>query len=201
MQYPEIILYGFLTGMVMSIMLGTVFFALVQNSIDHGFKTGIFISLGVISSDLLLITVSWLNSELIPEGSATDFIVRLCGGIFLLVYGISNLLKKVKPAYPKTEKKQIVKFISLGFFLNVLNPGNYVGWLAISTQLKTVAKYSLSESIFYFAGALSAIFVMECLIAWGASFLKPYITDRFLSRVNKTVGVLFIGFALALFLY
>ncbi|MFM7006193.1 MAG: LysE family translocator [Flavobacteriales bacterium] len=201
MQYPEIILYGFLTGMVMSVMLGTVFFALVQNSIDHGFKTGIFISIGVISSDLLLITLSWLNSELIPNGSTTDFVVRLCGALFLLIYGFYNLLKKVKAAYPKTEKKQIAKFISLGFLLNVLNPGNYIGWLAISTQLKTVAKYSLSESIFYFAGALSAIFLMECLIAWGASFLKPYITDRFLSRVNKTVGVLFIGFALALFLY
>lgn len=185
----------------MSIMLGTVFFALVQNSIDHGFKTGAFIALGVISSDVLLITLSWFNAELIPEGGTTDLIVRICGATFLLFYGLSNLLKKDKAAYPKTEKKQILKFLSMGFLLNVLNPGNYIGWLAITTQLKTVAKYSLSEAVFYFAGALSAIFMMECLISWGAAHLKPYITDRFLSLVNKVVGVLFIGFAIALFLY
>jgi threonine/homoserine/homoserine lactone efflux protein len=42
---------------------------------------------------------------------------------------------------------------------------------------------------------------MECLIARGAAFLKPYITERFLALVNKTVGVLFIAFAIALFFY
>lgn len=198
---PEIVLYGFLTGMVMSIMLGTVFFALVQNSIDHGFKTGVFISLGVIISDILLISLSWFNAELIPEGSTTDWVVRLCGATFLLFYGLSNLFKKENIAYPTTEKKQIAKFIAMGFLLNVLNPGNYIGWLAITTQLQTVAKYSLTEAACYFAGALSAIFIMECLISWGASFLKPYITARFLRLVNRLVGILFIGFAIALFFY
>jgi threonine/homoserine/homoserine lactone efflux protein len=197
----DVILYGFITGMLMSIMLGTVFFALVQNSIDHGFRTGVFIAIGVISSDVLLISLSWFNAELIPEGSTTDLIVRLCGGIFLLLYGLSNLLKKDKASFPKTEQKRVVKFISMGFFLNALNPGNYIGWLAITTQIKTVAQYSLSDSVFYFSAALGAIFVMECLIARGAAFLKPYITERFLALVNKTVGVLFIAFAIAVFFY
>lgn len=198
---PDIIFYGFLTGVLMSVMLGTVFFALVQNSIDHGFRTGFFIAIGVISSDILLIALSWFNAELIPEGSTTDLIVRLCGGVFLLLYGLSNLLKKEKASYPKTEKKRMVKFISMGFFLNALNPGNYIGWLALTTQIKTVAQYTLSDAVFYFSGALSAIFVMECVIAWGAAFLKPYITERFLALVNKIVGVVFIAFSIALFFY
>ena len=98
----------------MSVMLGTVFFALVQNSIDYGFRTGIFIALGVIASDLILITFSWFNAELIPPGGTTDLIVRICGALFLLFYGLSNLLKKDKAAYPRTEKKQLLKFISMG---------------------------------------------------------------------------------------
>jgi threonine/homoserine/homoserine lactone efflux protein len=197
----ELVMYGFLTGMVMSVMLGTVFFALVQNSIDYGFKTGIFISIGVISSDILLIMLSWFNAELIPEGSTTDLIVRLCGAIFLLTYGLSNLLKKERAAYPQTEKKHLLKFVSMGFLLNILNPGNYIGWLAVTTQLKTVAKLDVYEASFYFTGALSAIFLMECLISLGASFLKPYITDHFLRWVNRRIGALFIAFAFALFFY
>lgn len=185
----------------MSIMLGTVFFALVQNSIDHGFRTGVFISLGVIASDLILIVLSWFNAELIPQGSTTDLIVRICGAIFLMIYGLSNLLKKEKAAYPQTEKKQLLKFVSMGFFLNILNPGNYIGWLAVTTQLKTVFKYDVAEATFYFTGALSAIFLMECLISWSASFLKPYITYQFLRLVNRLIGVLFIVFAIALFFY
>jgi len=198
---PDIIFYGFLTGLLMSVMLGTVFFALVQNSIYNGFRTGIFIEIGVISSDILLIALSWFNAELIPEGSTTDLIVRVCGAIFLLLYGLSNLLKKDKASYPKTEKRRMVKFISMGFFLNVLNPGNYIGWLAITTQIKTLAQYTLSDAVFYFSGALSAIFVMECVIAWGAAIVKPYITEQFLALVNKIVGVVFIAFSIALFFY
>jgi len=87
-------MYGFLTGMVMSMMLGTVFFALVQNSIDNGFRTGVFISMGVITSDIILIALSWFNTELIPKGGTTDLVVRICGALFLLLYGLSNLLKK-----------------------------------------------------------------------------------------------------------
>ena len=185
----------------MSIMLGTVFFALVQNSIDYGFRTGVFISLGVITSDLILIVLSWFNSELITPGSTTDLIVRICGAIFLLLYGFSHLLKKEKASYPKTEKKQLAKFMTMGFLLNISNPGNYIGWLAVTTQLKTVARHEVNEAALYFTGALGAIFLMECLIAWSASFLKPYITDQFLILVNRLVGVLFIAFAIALFFY
>jgi threonine/homoserine/homoserine lactone efflux protein len=197
----EIVMYGFLTGMVMSMMLGTVFFALVQNSIDYGFRTSVFISIGVITSDVILIVLSWFNTELIPKGGTTDLVVRICGAVFLLLYGLSNLLKKEKAAYPQTEKKQLLKFVSMGFLLNILNPGNYIGWLAVTTQLKTVVKYEVSEATFYFAGALSAIFLMECLISWSASFLKPYITDQFLRLVNRLIGVLFIAFGIALFFY
>jgi threonine/homoserine/homoserine lactone efflux protein len=197
----EIVMYGFLTGMVMSMMLGTVFFALVQNSIDYGFRTSVFISIGVITSDVILIVLSWFNTELIPKGGTTDLVVRICGAVFLLLYGLSNLLKKEKAAYPQTEKKQLLKFVSMGFLLNILNPGNYIGWLAVTTQLKTVVKYEVAEATFYFAGALSAIFLLECLISWSASFLKPYITDQFLRLVNRLIGVLFIAFGIALFFY
>ena len=197
----EIVMYGFLTGMVMSMMLGTVFFALVQNSIDYGFRTGVFISIGVITSDVILITLSWFNTELIPKGGTTDLVVRIYGALFLLLYGLSNLLKKEKAAYPKTENKQLFKYMSMGFLLNILNPGNYIGWLAITTQLKTVARYEVPKAALYFAGALGAIFLMECLIAWSASFLKPYITEQFLRLVNRLIGVLFIAFGIALFFY
>lgn len=197
----EIVMYGFLTGMVMSMMLGTVFFALVQNSIDYGFRTGVFISIGVITSDVILITLSWFNTELIPKGGTTDLVVRICGAVFLLLYGLSNLLKKEKAAYPKTENKQLLKYMSMGFLLNILNPGNYIGWLAITTQLKTVARYEVPKAALYFAGALGAIFLMECLIAWSASFLKPYITEQFLRLVNRLIGILFIAFGIALFFY
>lgn len=194
----EALLYGLITGMVMSVMLGTVFFALVQNSIDNGFKSGVIISIGVIFSDLILIIFSYFNANLIPEGGNTEFIVRICGGVFLIGYGLSNILKKKKVSYPDTKTGRWFFYIATGFLLNILNPGNFIGWLAISTHLQQVAEYNFWQCIFFYGGALTAIFFMEMLISFAGSSLKKYISERLLVVVDRVVGVIFIGFAIYL---
>lgn len=194
----EAVLYGLVTGMVMSLMLGTVFFALVQNSIDNGFKSGLIISIGVISSDILLILLSYFNANLIPEGGTTETIVRICGGIFLVGYGLNNILKKKKVDFPDTKEGRFFFFIITGFLLNILNPGNFIGWLAIATHLQQVAEYSPWQCVFFYSGALTAIFGMEMLISFTGSSLKKYISTRLLTIIDRVVGVIFIGFAIFL---
>ena len=86
--------YGLGTGVVLSSMLGTVFFSLVQNSIDNGIKSNLFISFGVIFSDILLITLSHFNAQLIPKDSTAEMVVRLVGSLFIIGLGLSNIYKK-----------------------------------------------------------------------------------------------------------
>jgi len=92
--------YGLGTGMVLSIMLGTVFFLLIQNSIDNGARSSIFIILGVITSDFIMIVASHFNAQLIPPGGTTEMIVRIIGGLFLIIYGVLNLTGKKSILYP-----------------------------------------------------------------------------------------------------
>lgn len=179
----------------MSVMLGTVFFALIQNSIDNGFRSGIFISMGVILSDVILISISRSAAHLIPPGGTTEQMVRIGGSIFLIFYGLNNILKKKNVAFPETNQGRYFYFIGLGFLLNILNPGNLIGWTAISTHITQVVGYTLTESIVFYLGALCAIFGMETLIALAGSKLKRFITDRLLLIIDRVVGVLFLGFA------
>jgi len=194
----EAILLGLATGMVMSVMLGTVFFALVQTSIDRGFKSGISISLGVILSDAILITAAYFNSELIPKGSITEDIVRVCGAIFLVIYGIKNVRNKSHISYPVTRAGRIFYFMRSGFLLNLLNPGNFIGWVVVTTNITQVARYSPHECFTFYIAAISAIFGMEILISLGAAQLKRFFSDRILNGINYGVGVLFIAFSVVL---
>jgi L-lysine exporter family protein LysE/ArgO len=194
----EALLFGLGTGMVMSVMLGTVFFALVQNSIDNGFRSGMFISLGVVTSDLILISITLFNSALIPSGGITENIVRVCGAAFLIVYGLQNLNKKKKISYPTTRGGRIFYYMRTGFLLNILNPGNFVGWAVVSTNLSQVAGYSTRSSMLFYAAALAAIFGTEMLISLGAVQLKRFITEKMLSRIDRGVGLLFLGFSVVL---
>jgi len=194
----EAILFGLATGMVMSVMLGTVFFALVQTSIDRGFKSGISISLGVILSDIILITTAYFNSELIPKGSITEDIVRVCGAVFLVVYGIKNLRNKKHISYPVTRAGRIFYFMRSGFLLNLLNPGNFIGWVVVTTNITQVARYDPHECLTFYIAAISAIFGTEILISLGAAQLKRFFSDRLLNGINYAVGVLFLAFSVLL---
>jgi threonine/homoserine/homoserine lactone efflux protein len=185
--------------MLMSVMLGTVFFALVQNSIDNGFRSGMLISVGVIISDIILITITLYNSSLIPRGSITEAIVRICGAVFLIFYGIANLRKSESVSYPTTRRsRRIFFYIRTGFLLNILNPGNLVGWAVVSTNLAQVAQYSTRSSTTFYIAALSAIFGMELLISLGAMQLKRFITEKLLLIIDRAVGILFLGFSVVL---
>ena len=179
-------------------MLGTVFFCLIQNSIENGFKSGAFVSTGVIISDIILIVISYFNANLFPAGGKTEMIVRICGAAFLLIMAINNLRSKKKILFPKAYSKNPLVLGSKGFMLNILNPANYLSWLAVAATLNNVLHFSNSERWLFYGGALLSIFSMEMLISLGASWLKNYISDKFLHRLDKVLGVVFIIFCLLL---
>ncbi|TAD82591.1 MAG: hypothetical protein EAY75_16180 [Bacteroidetes bacterium] len=75
---------------------------------------------------------------------------------------------------------------------------SFVSWLAISSMLVNVLHYTIAQRIWYYAGALSAIFIMEVLIAKGAVYLKKFISTRVLHYLNLVLGVVFVGCSLVL---
>src|SRR5690349_265525 len=111
--------YGLGIGIVLSSMLGTVFFSLVQNSIDNGVRSNLFISGGVIISDIILITLSHFNAELIPKDSTAEMVVRLVGSLFIIGLGFANIYKKANVSYAHLGNKPLylaVKGFTLNFF-------------------------------------------------------------------------------------
>jgi L-lysine exporter family protein LysE/ArgO len=184
--------YGLGTGIVLSSMLGTVFFFLVQNSIDNGAKSSMVISLGVIFSDIILITLSYFNATLIPKDGTAEMIVRLVGAVFIIVLGLSNIYKKASVAYQHQEPKSKFVLAVKGFSLNFFNPGNFISWVATSALLANVLHFSIGQRIWFYVGALTAIFLMEMLISYGAVYLKRFISQKLLQKINLVLGFIFL---------
>jgi threonine/homoserine/homoserine lactone efflux protein len=187
---------GFGTGFVLSTMLGTIFFYLIQNSIDNGFKSGIAIALGVILSDIILIYLSSLNAYLIPQGGTTEIIVRIVGACLLIFIGLFSIFKKkAATIYPFTKKMTVPMYMVNGFVLNVINPANFFMWVGISTTLYNSDNYSTTRMIVYFSGTILAIFLTEILISYSASKLKRFLDERAMTIVNVVSGIAFLIFA------
>jgi L-lysine exporter family protein LysE/ArgO len=189
--------YGFGTGIVLSSMLGTVFFSLVQNSIDNGIKSNLYISFGVIFSDILLITLSHFNAQLIPKDGTAEMVVRLVGALFIIGLGLSNIYKKANVSYAHLEKRPAFLAVR-GFTLNFFNPGNFFSWIAVSALLGNVLHFSMGGRIWFYIGALVAIFLMELLISYGAVALKRYINPKHLHDINVIMGFIFLAFGIVL---
>lgn len=186
---------GLLTGIVLSLMLGTVFFSLIRNSIAYGYKTGIYIAGGVVLCDIMFIALALMSSSFADFLKEYESEVSIGGGIILIVMGILMFVRsKPKDTEGKvfsSSGSDILYYIGNGFLLNVLNPVNFFSWLAISSVLRIEYNYGLKEQSVYFSASLVSIFLVEIGIAYFASMLKKKVTDKVVQRINQISGIVF----------
>lgn len=194
---------GLITGFVLSMMLGTVFFALIKNSLAFGPKTGVFIATGVIICDVMFISLALLSQPFADFLKQYKREVSIGGGILLLVFGVYMMAQ----SKPNMEAGKVFGqgsnwfYIGNGFLLNVVNPVNFFVWLGISSSLTIQFQYDMSDKIIFFTASLFSIFFAEVGIALFASKLRKWVTPTILQRVNQISGLVFIGVGLKLIFF
>lgn len=203
MNIVDVILKGFATGIGLSMGLGAVFFALIQNSIKNGYKTGIAIAAGVILSDMIFAAFALLGTSLFSEGDLKSRGVQLIAILFLLFLGVYNFIHAKKPIDRTGNNNSIslgnvIKYFSKGFLLNGLNPANFFAWTVICTYTTGTLNYTRKENILFFAFAILAIFLMETVISLGAHKIKNRLTDKIMLWINRASGFIYILVAVLL---
>jgi len=192
---------GLLVGMGLSLMLGTVFFSLIQNSISYGARTGIYISLGVIVCDVIFISLALLSVGFAKFLAEYEKAVSIGGGTVLVIMGAGAYIKAgaSKQARDFAEKPNSATYYFInGFLLNAVNPVNFFSWLAISSMLTVRYHYDLNDKVIFFSSSLCSIFMVEVLIAYFASKVKVMATPLVIKRINQFSGLIFIIFGLKL---
>ncbi|GAB2575082.1 LysE family translocator [Spirosoma areae] len=187
------ILFGFLLGVGLCLTFGTVFFALIQNSVDNGFRSGMKIIFGVIVGDILFVLAALLGTAFIPKVQGFENLMAVVGVLFLIAMGLVNILKGTpRLAYPKTRFGNFVYYFTTGFFLNALNPVNFVAWVAIVAYIRSHLHYDLAQQYGFMIAALVGVFVTETALAYYANRLKRLFTPRVVKIFNRTTGVVFL---------
>jgi L-lysine exporter family protein LysE/ArgO len=187
------LLYGFFTGVLLCFTFGTVFFSLVQNSVDNGYRSGIKIALGVVVCDAIFVFFAMFGTTLLPHIDNFEKWMAGAGVVFLSVLGINNILRnKPQIAYPKTRFGNFIFYFSTGFLLNGLNPVNFISWVTIATYIRSTLHYNLSQVALFFLASLVAVFMTESGIALSAHRLKKIFTPNTVRIFNQITGVVFI---------
>ena len=173
-----------------------MFFALIQNSVDNGFRSGLIIIAGVLLGDICFVLAALLGTSFIPKVEGFEQVMAVVGVVFLTAMGLVNILKGTpRLAYPKTRFGNYLYYVSTGFFLNALNPVNFVSWVAIVAYIRSHMHYSVGEQYGFMMASLLGVFVTETTLAYYANRLKRLFTPRVVTIFNRVTGFVFLAVA------
>jgi L-lysine exporter family protein LysE/ArgO len=190
---------GIPIGFLFSFALGPVFFTIIKTSLERGFRSTIPITVGVILADLVLLALAYSGVEaFMPTGMDVSFWVDICGGVFLIVLGVFGILNRNKVSVGKEIGATTLLFqnLSKGFFLNILNPANFMEWVGAAGVLKTKYHFEVYQNISFFTGALLGAGATSLAISYFAARLRNVLSFKVMRYINIVSGILFIAFGL-----
>ena len=192
---------GFLFGLLLCVLIGPVFFALIQNSIEKGFWSGVFMAAGVALSDVFYIVITYFGVSQLIESESFEMWLGGIGGLTMLGFGLFNLFKPVAKTgvnpvlvNNKNRFRQILK----GFFLNGINPFVLFFWISIVSKVSIDFQYSNNQALGFFVTLVLTVFIVDVLKSHFATKLREIVTARLMKIMNRVVGVALILFALKL---
>lgn len=203
----ELIVKAVITGFVLSIMIGPVFFLLLETSIRKGIRAALAFDIGVLFSDTIYISIAFFfYSEVssVMKGENEAFI-KMFGGLMLMIFGVVTFIKTPKEEKIKdlgqnhTLKDYMMLFIK-GMLLNMANPMIIFYWFSVmALGAKHNTDMSFATQMFIYIGViLSVFFLVDILKIIGAKKLRPFITNKVLTSLNHFTGTILVAFGLIL---
>ena len=198
----EAVLKGITLGFLLSLAVGPVIFSIIKQSLNNGHKGGLAFVLGVSASDIGLVLISNVFTELFSSISSHRTEIGIAGSVFLIVMGIYFLFfKKIKvddrgqQIITRFRKRDYARIFLSGFFMNTLNPAIFLFWITTST---TFVNHTVKERIIIFT--ISLLFVLAADIAkvMLAGKIRNRLTPHNIHNINRLNGIILIGFGIAL---
>lgn len=202
----DIILNGMLSGIVLALLMGPVFFTIVQTSIERGFLNGVFVAVGVSLSDAFYIFISYLGLIQFMQTETAQQYLAYGGGVVLLGFGVYYLFIKSRRLSnfdpEKIKYRSPGRLIAKGFIINGLSPMVLFFWMATVGVATTQLGYvTLREVIAFFSSIVLTVFITDLIKAKLADKLRRLITPRFIRILNVVLGLVLVLFAGRLILY
>lgn len=206
----DLILKGVITGFILSVMIGPVFFVLLETSIRKGIRAGVALDVGVFVSDIIYILIAFLfynEVKSLAEGQSRD-VAKGIGGILFIGYGLITFFKTPKTvqlvAMKEREPSDWKEYRMLclkGFLLNLANPLVIFYWFSVLSLGDSNQIEGLSSKVvlmLFISIILMTFFSIDLLKILGAKQLRPFITNKLMKALNQLIGIVFMLFGIVL---
>ena len=185
------IFHGVLLGLVLSIMIGPVFFLLLDTSIKKGFKPAVYLALGVALSDVMFITICFFGNSLMGSLNAHSTQIGWLGGGLLIIFGLVALFKKVALSEEELklpdDSKTLLIDTGKGFMMNTLNPFVLVFWLGVITAVNAGQFGGKAFTLFFFNAVPEILFIQTNTFCVRSLFNLEAKNDLSKSTLNTVI--------------
>jgi len=203
------LLKGLLLGLILSISIGPVIFAIIKQSLTNGKRSGYAFVAGVSSSDLVLLFVCNVFTSLFNVVLNHKSAIALAGAGFLLLMGLYTLFfKKLKlenmgvdGVHKQASIKDLIGSYFSGFLMNTLNPSVFLFWFAWTAAINTSAGDTINPTqykLVVFGTCLGFVLLSDLLKVFLAGKLRPRLTEKSLLWINRVSGIIILIFSAAL---
>ncbi len=212
---------GIILGLSLSILVGPLLFAIVEASLDRGFRAGLALASGIWLSDLLymLIVYRWVDALIwLAEQPRFQLWAGVAGSVVLLTFGSLILMKQAAAtSVPAADRLLDVLdgpeppgvdhnwrrwgypgLLLRGFLLNTINPFTVFFWLGLASAFVISNRLTPAEVLTFFGGMLFALVITDTLKAYAAKRIRHLLQQRHLRRLQRGIGVALLVSGLAL---
>ncbi len=194
----DAILEGLELGLLLSMMIGPVFFALVTTSMDQGFKQAAILAFGVFLSDLVYVLVTYFGIQALTFIPNVELYLGFFGGLLLIGFGISFFRKKITESPSNSSQSRAFqgKALMQGFGINGINPFVMLFWLSIASLVSIKSNWGISDRVLFYAALLFTVFGIDLAKAFLAGKLAHLMSPRVRKALQVVAGVMicFFGF-------
>ena len=209
---------GMLLGLSLSFMVGPLLFAIVQASLERGFRAGLALASGIWTSDamyILLVSTGVDAIEALTELPNFRFWAGLAGGCILMLFGLGTLVRRQVPAGDTTETTADRVLDALdgpepqgvahnwmrwglpgywlrGFLLNTINPFTVFFWLGIASAVIIPNHWIPGQTFTFFGGMLSSLIATDVLKAYAAKRVRQFLTFEHTRLLQWAIGFILI---------
>ncbi|WKZ58527.1 MAG: LysE family transporter [Cyclobacteriaceae bacterium] len=202
----EIVLKGIVSGLVLALLIGPVFFSIIQTSIERGFLSGVLVAVGVSLSDALYIFLAYMGLSQVFSNGDNQRYMAYFGGIILFAFGVYYLFIKSRRILDfksvNIKSTSPWRLISKGFIINGLSPMVLIFWLGtVSVATGEFGYTTTTQVVTFFSAIVATVLLTDIIKAKLADKLRTVMTPRLVRVMNLILGVVMLIFAGRLLLY
>ena len=193
-SYMQFVLEGILFGLTLAILMGPIFIAVTQATLQHGTREGLAVTSGVWVSDMIIITLTYIFVQRLAnvvESESFKLYLGITGGLVLIIFGISAYLKEMK--FNTEKKKMSIKSFSgfwlKGFLVNTVNPFTFIFWIGTISTYVIGRNVSNKNTIIFMSSIMITIIVTDALKVFMAKLIRQKLGDEHINLFSKIAGV------------